>query len=82
MVRHLITPNDWRKAGVCPIFKKGINKYQPCRYRPICVTSNILEQIMTSNAAYSLEKNLNLTTHQHGVRGGRWCEAQLIKLTA
>jgi len=37
-------PEDWRKANVTPIFKKG-KKEDPGNYRPVSLTS-ILEKVM------------------------------------
>ena len=31
-------PSDWKKAQVCPLFKKG-NKTEPSYYRPISLTT-------------------------------------------
>ena len=77
-------PSDWRKARVCPIFKKG-DKYQPSNYRPIsltCVVSKMLEHIITSQVAHHLESTNKLTPRQHGFRPRRCCESQLIELIA
>jgi hypothetical protein len=63
-------PSDWRKARVCPVFKKG-DKYQPSNYRPIsltCVASKLLEHIITSQVTHHLETTEKLTPKQHGFR--------------
>ena len=44
-------PDDWRKANVIPIFKKG-DKCKAENYRPIsltCIASEIIEHIVTSH---------------------------------
>jgi hypothetical protein len=44
-------PEDWKKANVSPIFKKG-KKNSPSNYRPIsltCVSCKLMEHIITSN---------------------------------
>jgi hypothetical protein len=77
-------PEDWKMARVCPVFKKG-DRYQPCNYRPIsltCVSSKILEHIVTSNLTRYIESNNKLTSRQHGFRSRRSCESQLIELTS
>ena len=47
---HAIVPEDWKKARVTPLYKKG-DKYLPSNYRPIsltCVTCKVMEHIVTS----------------------------------
>ena len=44
-------PSDWKKAQVCPLFKKG-DKTDPANYRPISLTgilSKTMEHIIASN---------------------------------
>ncbi|GAB0183198.1 mitochondrial enolase superfamily member 1 [Grus japonensis] len=36
-------PEDWRKANVTPVFKKG-RKEDPGNYRPVSLTASILER--------------------------------------
>ena len=41
-------PEDWRKANVTPIFKRG-NKEDPGNYRPVSLTSipgKVMEQLI------------------------------------
>src|SRR5262249_2977322 len=43
-----MVPEDWRKANVSPIYKKG-SRHDPCNYRPISLTScvcKVLERII------------------------------------
>ena len=78
-----IIPDDWRKANVTPVYKKG-DKYDPSNYRPIsltCITSKILEHIVTSQMMGYLERNNKLDSKQHGFRSKRSCETQLLELT-
>ncbi|KAF2348173.1 hypothetical protein FHG87_021071 [Trinorchestia longiramus] len=42
----VIVPDDWKRANVTPIFKKG-NKQIPNNYRPISLTSVISKAIKT-----------------------------------
>ena len=76
-----IIPNDWKKAFVVPIFKKG-DCSSPANYRPISLTSvncKLLEHIISSTNIYShLDKYKILTEQQHGFRGRRSCKTQLI----
>lgn len=76
-------PDDWRKARVTPLFKKG-DRYLAGNYRPIsltCVTCKILEHIVTSQLTRFLETNDKLSGQQHGFRSHRSCESQLTELT-
>ena len=44
-----VLPDDWRRANVVPVFKKG-QKYLCSNYRPIsltCVISKVMEHIIT-----------------------------------
>ena len=73
-------PDDWRKANIVPIFKKG-DKHQPGNYRPVSLTSvtcKILEHIVHSNIMGHFETNRILCDNQHGFRKRRSCETQLI----
>ena len=44
-------PDEWRKANVSPVFKKG-EKYDAANYRPVsltCICCKTLEHILVSN---------------------------------
>lgn len=76
------TPSDWKHAFVCPIYKKGA-RHNPANYRPIsltCILCKLLEHIVVSNLMSHLEENNILSEFQHGFRGKRSCETQLIGL--
>ena len=73
-------PQDWRKANIAPIFKKG-ERYTAANYRPIsltCVASKIMEHIVTRHIVNHLECNGILYDHQHGFRARRSTETQLL----
>ncbi|XP_073532984.1 uncharacterized protein [Phyllobates terribilis] len=52
-------PEDWRRANVVPIFKKG-KKVDPGNYRPVSLTSipgKIFEQIIKQHVCKYMDKN-------------------------
>ena len=76
-------PEDWKKANVIPIFKKG-SKYSPSNYRPVsltCISCKVMEHIMVSNIMDHFDNHNILFHNQHGFRGKLLCETQLIQLT-
>ena len=73
-------PEDWRKANVAPVYKKGC-KVKAENYRPIsltCVTCKIMEHVIASSLMSFFDDNKVLTDVQHGFRRKRSCESQLI----
>ena len=73
-------PEDWRKANVAPIFKKG-ERYNAENYRPIsltCIASKIMEHIVTKHIMKHLECNNILYKPQHGFTAKRSTETQLL----
>ena len=75
-------PSEWKKAQVCPLFKKG-DKTEPSNYRPIsltCILCKVMEHIIASNISKHLNKHNALYELQHGFREKRSCETQLIQL--
>ena len=74
-------PSDWKKAIVTPPFKKG-DKCDPANYRPVsltCICCKLMEHIIASNLTKHL-KNHSILYVQHGFRGRRSCETQMIQL--
>lgn len=74
------TPEDWKKANVCPVFKSG-NKADPANYRPISLTSvccKVMEHIIFHSIMSFIDENNLLSSFQHGFRKGLSCETQLI----
>ena len=73
-------PDDWKKAKVTPIFKKG-NIHLPENYRPVsltCICCKLLEHIVCSNVRSHLDSNNILSSSQHGFRSCHSCESQLL----
>ncbi len=79
-------PDQWRKANVVPIYKKG-KKSDPANYRPISLTSivcKLMEHIITSSIMRHGNQKHGVMGHilydlQHGFRAQRSCETQLIE---
>ena len=73
-------PDDWRKANISPIFKKG-DKTQAANYRPISLTSvccKLLEHIVHSHIMIHLNNHNILNDAQHGFRKSRSTKTQLL----
>ena len=73
-------PSAWKEANVVPLFKKG-DRSLPANYRPVSLTSvpcKIFEHILFSECMGFLEKHSILSDLQHGFRGKRSCESQLL----
>ena len=74
-------PKDWRTADVAPIYKKG-QKYVAANYRPVsltCISSKVMEHIVTSHIMKHANTNNILSDFQHGFRENRSCETQLLQ---
>ena len=79
-----VVPEDWRRANICPIYKKKGARKDPANYRPIsltCIASKLFEHIVTNNLMGHLDNHGILYEKQHGFRKGRSCESQLLELT-
>ena len=75
-----IIPEDWKKAEVVPIFKKG-ERCKPVNYRPVSLTSIVcktLEHIVCSSIHQHLDDHHILSDAQHGFRKKRSCTSQLV----
>ena len=75
-----ILPDDWRRANIASIFKKGA-KSNPANYRPVSLTSvccKLMEHIVDSQLMNHLSENSIITDYQHAFRSQRSCETQLI----
>ena len=75
-----IVPEDWRRANISPIFKKG-EKSSAANYRPVSLTSicsKILEHILVKHMLVHFETHNILKDCQHGFRSRRSCETQLV----
>uniref|UniRef100_A0A8D0CDV4 Reverse transcriptase domain-containing protein n=1 Tax=Salvator merianae TaxID=96440 RepID=A0A8D0CDV4_SALMN len=73
-------PDDWRRANVVPIFKKG-KKADPGNYRPVSLTSipgKIFEQSIKQHVCQHLDGNSVINRSQHGFVTNKSCQTNLI----
>jgi len=78
-----LLPNDWLKANVYPVHKKG-SCSNVANYRPISLTSicaKVMEHIIYHSIMSHLNGNNILIENQHGFRTNHSCVTQLLKLT-
>ena len=76
-------PNQWKKANIVPIHKKGDNQliqnYKPVSLLPIC--GKIFEKLIFNSLFQYLENNYLLNRHQSGFRPDQSCVHQLLSIT-
>jgi len=73
-------PEDWRKANVTPIFKKG-KKEDPGNYRPVSLTSipgKVMEQLIPDVIIKQVVEKNFIRSSQHGFTKGKSCLTNLI----
>ncbi|CAM5127912.1 unnamed protein product [Eretmochelys imbricata] len=73
-------PEDWKKANVVPIFKKG-KKDDPGNYRPVSLTSvpgKIMEHVLRESILKHLDERKVIRNSQHGFTKGKSCLTNLI----
>uniref|UniRef100_A0A8C5PX62 Reverse transcriptase domain-containing protein n=1 Tax=Leptobrachium leishanense TaxID=445787 RepID=A0A8C5PX62_9ANUR len=75
-----IVPEDWRKADVVPIFKKGL-KFVPGNYRPVSLTSvagKVFEGLLRDSIQEFIGRYNVIGKNQHGFMKHRSCQTNLI----
>ena len=76
-----VVPEDWKKANVTPIHKKG-PKADPGNYRPVSLTSvscKVMESILKDKIMGHIRSNNLEETSQHGFAKGRSCTTNLLE---
>ena len=76
-----IVPNEWKKANVVPIHKKG-DKGDVTNYRPIsltCIVAKIMERIIQDELL--IRTRHLMKEHQHGFLANKSCTTNLVDLT-
>ena len=67
-------PEDWRKANVTPLFKKG-KKEDPGNYRPVSLYSSIpgkvMEQLILETISRHMKDRKVIRSSQHGFTKGK-----------
>ena len=80
-LREGVVPEDWKRANVTPIYKKG-PKADPGNYRPVSLTSvscKVMESILRDQMVEHLEANRLIGSTQHGFVKGRSCTTNLLE---
>ncbi|PKU46082.1 rna-directed dna polymerase from mobile element jockey- hypothetical protein [Limosa lapponica baueri] len=73
-------PEDWRKANITPVYKKG-KKEDPGNYRTISLTSvpgKIMERLVLNLISKHIEDQEVIGSGQHGFTKGKSCLTNLI----
>jgi len=71
---------DWRKANVTPVFKKG-KKEDPGNCRPVSLTSipgKVMQQLILEAIIKQVEEKKVIRSSQHGFTKGKSCLTNLI----
>ena len=80
-IRHGKIPKDWKKAEICPIYKRKGKKTDASNYRPVSLTSvigKVFEKIVKNKLCNHLTENKLLSKHQFGFIPGRSTNTQLL----
>ena len=75
-----MVPEDWKRANVVPIFKKG-KKEDLGNYRPLSLTSilgKLFERIILAQVHEGPAGEIMLRGNQHGFISGMSCQTNLV----
>ena len=78
---HSSVPDDWKRANVTPLFKKGKRSLAQ-NYRPVSLTSQVcklMESVIRDAVVEHLETWGLIFDLQHGIVRGRSCLTNLLK---
>ena len=73
-------PEIWRRANVCPIYKKG-TKGDPGNYRPVsltCVLCKVMESLIRDVIVKHLSEHSLIRAFQHGFMAGKSTVTNLL----
>ncbi|GAB0184124.1 mitochondrial enolase superfamily member 1 [Grus japonensis] len=73
-------PEEWRKANVTPVFKKG-KKEDPGNYRPVSLTSiprKVTEELILGVIPKHVKEKKVIRSGQHGFTKSKTCLTNLI----
>lgn len=74
-------PQDWKKAVISPIFKKGA-RCEASNFRPVsltCQACKVMERILRQHIIEHLEENDLISKQQHGFVRKRSCQTNLLE---
>lgn len=77
-----VVPDEWKRASVSPIFKKG-DKSEAGNYRPVSLTSvvcKILETVVRDHLVNHMKRNLLFSNQQYGFLKGKSTTMQLLNV--
>uniref|UniRef100_A0A8B9PKM6 Reverse transcriptase domain-containing protein n=1 Tax=Apteryx owenii TaxID=8824 RepID=A0A8B9PKM6_APTOW len=77
-------PDDWKKANVIPVFKKG-KEEDPGNYRPVSLTSipgKVMEQLILNAISKHVEEKKVIRSSQHAFTKEKSCFTNLIAFYA
>ena len=77
-------PDDWRKANVVPIYKKG-DRTDPSNFGPIsltCIACKLIEHVLASSIMQHGDRQDILSPLQYGFQQKKSCELQLLGLVS
>lgn len=81
-MRNCTVPDDWKRASVSPIYKKG-DKSEAGNYRPVSLTSvvcKVLETVLRDKVVNHMKSNHLFSSCQYGFLKGKSAALQLLNV--